>query len=78
MWKKKLQYRGYLIVGLVIIFLLMGNITYTNAQGKFPASRSSIPHEPEEMKSFPSLQLDFGLVGTIIAGEENSYAVIDG
>ena len=76
MQDKKLQYRGYLIVGLVIIFLLVGNITYTDAQGKFPAIISSKQHELKEIQSIAPLQLDFGLVGTIIAGEQNSYAVI--
>ena len=73
---KKFQYRGYLIVGLVITFLLVGNITYTNAQGKSPATISSKQHELKEIKSLSPIQLDFRLVGTIIAGEENSYAVI--
>ena len=76
MQDKKSQYRGYLIVGLVITFLLVGNITNTDAQGNFPAPSSSIPHELKEMKKFNLLQLDFRLVGTIIAGEQNSYAVI--
>jgi hypothetical protein len=76
MQDKKSQYRGYLIVGLVITFLLVGNITYTNAQGKSPATISSKQHELRDIKTLHSLQLDFRLVGTIIAGEENSYAVI--
>ncbi len=74
---KKSQYRVCLIVGLVITFLLVGNITYTDAQGTSPATHSSIQHELKDIKSFLPLQLDFRLVGTIIAGEENSYAVIE-
>jgi hypothetical protein len=75
---KKLQYRGYLIMGLVITFLLVGNITYTNAQGKSSATISSKQHELRDIKTLHSLQLDFKLVGTIIASEENSYyAVIE-
>jgi hypothetical protein len=76
MQDKKSQYRVCLIVGLVITFLLVGNITYTDAQGKSPATISSKQHELRDIKSLPPLQLDFRLVGTIIAGEENSYAVI--
>ena len=76
MQDKKLQYRGYLTVGLVITFLLVGNTTYTDAQGKTPTTISSIQRELDDIKSLPSVQLDFRLVGTIIAGEENSYAVI--
>ena len=78
MQDKKSKYRGCLIVGLVITFLLVGNITYTDAQGEYPATLSSLPHELKDIKSLPPLQRDFRLVGTIIAGEENSYAVIDG
>ncbi len=73
---KKLQFRGYLIVGLVITFLFVGDITYAYAQGESPATISSQQHELREIKSHPPIQLDFRLVGTIIAGEENSYAVI--
>ena len=76
MQDKKSQYRVCLIIGLVITFLLVGNITYTDAQGKSPATISSIQHELKDIKTLPPLQLDFRLVGTIIAGEENSYAVI--
>ncbi|MHC4269919.1 MAG: hypothetical protein ACYSTS_15830 [Planctomycetota bacterium] len=76
MQEKKLQYRGYLIVGFVITFLLVGNITFINAQGKSSATISSKQHELKETKSLSPIQLDFRLVGTIIAGEENSYAVI--
>ncbi len=68
MQDKKSQYRGYLIVGLVITFLLVGNITYTDAQGKFPATLSFKQHELKYIQSIAPLQLDFGLVGTIIAG----------
>ena len=77
MWDKKFQYRVYLIVGLVITFLLLGNTTYTDAQGKSPATISFKQHELRDIKTLHSLQLDFRLVGTIIAGEENSYAVIE-
>ncbi len=77
MWDKKFQYRGYLIVGLVITFLLVGNITYTDARGEYPAALSSKQHELRDIKTLHSLQLDFRLVGTIIAGDENSYAVIE-
>jgi len=77
MQDKKLQYRGYLIVGLVITFLLVGNITYTDAREKSPVILSSKQHELRDIKTLNSLQLDFRLVGTIIAGEENSYAVIE-
>ncbi len=77
MQDKKLQYRVKLIVWLVITFLLVGNITYTDAQGKSPATISSKQHELKDIKTLPPLQLDFRLVGTIIAGEENSYAVIE-
>jgi hypothetical protein len=38
MQDKKSQYRSYLIVGLVITFLLVGNITYTNARGEYPSN----------------------------------------
>ena len=76
MQDKKFQYRGYSIIGLVIIFLLVGNITCTNAQGKSPPTFSSIQHELKDIKSLSPLQLGFRLVGTIIAGEKNSYAVI--
>jgi hypothetical protein len=76
MQDKKLQYSGYLIVGLVITFLLVGNITYTDAREESPATISSKQHELRDIKTLHSLQLDFRLVGTIIAGEENSYAVI--
>jgi hypothetical protein len=76
MQDKKLQFRGYLFAGLVITFLLVGNGAYTDAQGKTPTITSSKEHELEDIKSLPSIQLDFRLVGTIIAGEENSYAVI--
>jgi hypothetical protein len=76
MQDKKFQFRVYLIVGFVITFLLVGNITYTNAQGKPPATISSKQHELKENKSLSPIQLDFRLAGTIIAGEENSYAII--
>ncbi len=76
MQDKKSQHRGYLIVGLMITFLLVGNITYTDARGKSPATISSKQHGLKDIKYLPPLQLDFRLVGTIIAGEENSYAVI--
>ncbi len=74
---KKSQYRVCLIVGLVITFLLVGNITYTDAQVESPATISSKQHELRDIKTLPPLHLDFRLVGTIIAGEENSYAVIE-
>ena len=74
---KKLQYRGFLIIGLVITFLMVWNITYTDAQGKSPATISSKQHELRDIKTLHSFQLDFRLVGTIIASEENSYAVIE-
>ncbi len=77
MQDKKSQHRGYLIVGLMITFLLVGNITYTDARGKSPATISSKQHGLKDIKTLPPLQLDFRLVGTIIAGEENSYAVIE-
>ncbi len=77
MQDKKLQYRVYLIVWSVITFLLVGNIAYTDAQGKSPAILSSKQHELRDIKTLHSLQLDFRLVGTIIAGEENFYAVIE-
>ena len=77
MWDKKFQYRVYLIVGLVITLLLVGNITYTDAREKSPVTISSKQHELREIKTLHSLQLDFRLVGTIIAGHENSYAVIE-
>ncbi|GAX60862.1 glutamate synthase domain 2 [Candidatus Scalindua japonica] len=54
----------------------MGNNTYTDAHGKSPATISSKHNELGDIKIFHSLELDFRLVGTIIAGEENSYAVI--
>ena len=77
MQDKKLQFRVYLIVGLMIAsLLLVGNVAYTDAQGKPPATISSKEHELKDFKTLHSLQLDFRLVGTIIAGEENSYAVI--
>ncbi len=74
---KKLQYRGYLIIWLVIIFLLVWNTTYTDAHGKPSATISSKQHELSDIKTLHSLQLDFRLVGTIIASEENAYAVIE-
>ena len=77
MQDKKLQYRGYLIIGLVITFLLVGNIPNTDAQGKPSATISSKQRELKDIKTLHSLQLDFRLVGTIIASEENSYAVIE-
>ena len=76
MQNKKFQFRGYLIAGLTISLLLVGNITYTDAQGKSSATISSKLHELRDIKTLHSLQLDFRLVGTIIAGEENSYAII--
>ena len=76
MQDKKLQFRVYLIVGLTIAFLLVWNINSTDAQGKTPIITSSKQHELDDIKSLPSIQLDFRLVGTIIAGEESSYAVI--
>ena len=77
MHDKKFQYRVYLIVGLVITFLLVGNITCTDARGKSPATISPRQHELKDIKTLHSLQLDFRLVGTIIAGEKNSYVVIE-
>ncbi len=74
---KKSQYRGYLIVGLMIALLLVGNITYADARGKSPATISAKQHELRDIKTLHSLQLDFRLVGTIIASGENSYAVIE-
>ncbi len=50
MQDKKLQYRGYLIVGLVITFLFVGDITYADAQGESPATISSQQHELREVK----------------------------
>ncbi len=76
MWDKKFQYRGYLIFGLVITFLFAWNITHTYAQGKSPATISTKQHDLRDINTLHSIQLDFRLVGTIIAGEENSYAVI--
>ena len=76
MQDKKSQHRVCLIVGLVITFLLVGNITYTDARGKSPATISSKQHELKDIKTLPHLQLDFRLVGTITS-EENSYAVIE-
>jgi hypothetical protein len=76
MQNKKFQYRGYFIIGFVITFLLVGNVTYTDAQEKSPATITSQHHKLKDIKTLHSLQLDFRLVGTIIAGEENSYAVI--
>ncbi len=77
MQDKKSQYRVCLIVGLVITFRLLGNITYADAQGKSPATISSKQHELRDIKTLHSIKLDFRLVGTIIAGDENSYAVIE-
>ena len=54
----------------------MGNIAFTDAQVESSATISSKQHELRDIKTLHSLQLDFRLVGTIIAGEENSYAVI--
>jgi hypothetical protein len=54
----------------------MGDITYTDAQEKSPATITSQQHELKDIKTLPPIQLGFRLVGTIIAGEENSYAVI--
>ena len=76
MQDKKSQYGEFLIVGLVTAFLLVGNITFTDAQGESPVTISSKQHEFKGIKTPHSLELDFRLVGTIIAGEENSYAVI--
>jgi hypothetical protein len=74
---KKSQYQSSVIVGLMITFLLVRNITYTDAQGNSPATISSKQHEQRDIKTLPPLQLDFKLVGTIIAGDENSYAIIE-
>ncbi len=76
MQDKKFQYRGYLIVVLVITFLLAGNITYTNAREEPPATISSRQHELKGDEALHSIQLDFRLVGTVIAGEDYSYAII--
>ena len=73
---KKYQLRSYLITGVVITFILVGNITCTNAHGKSSPTSSSIQNELKEIKSFSPIQLDFRLVGTIIADEKNFYAVI--
>ncbi len=77
MQDKRIQYRGYLIVGLMLIFFLVGNITYTDAQGKSSATISSEQHELRDTEKLHSLKLDIRLVGTILASEENSYAVIE-
>ncbi len=42
------QYRGYLITGMVITFLLVRNTTYINAQEEYPTILSSIQHESED------------------------------
>ncbi len=76
MQNKKFRFSVYPIVGLVITFLFVGNITLTNAQGKPPATISSKQRELKESESLPSSQLGFRLVGTIIANEDDSYAVI--
>ncbi len=44
---------------------------------KSPATISSKRHELKDIKTLPPFQLDFRLVGTIIAGNEISYAVIE-
>ncbi len=49
---------------------------HTDTNGETPATISSGQHESGDIKSLDPIQLDFRLVGTIIAGEENSYAVI--
>ncbi len=54
MQDKKFQYRGYLIVGLVITFLLVGNITFTNAQEEYTVTHSSIQDEAVTDQSIPS------------------------
>ncbi len=54
MQDKKSQYRGYLIIGLVITFLLVGNTTYTNAQEEYPETLSSIQDEAVTDQSIPS------------------------
>jgi hypothetical protein len=55
MQDKKSQYRVCLIVGLVITFLLVGNTTYTDAQGEYPATLSSIQHELRDIKTLDFL-----------------------
>ena len=77
MQNKKFQCRVYLSVGAIVASFFLGwNNVYTDALEKTPVTISSKEHESGDIKSFPLLQLDFRLVGTIIAGEENSYAVI--
>ncbi len=73
---KKYQLRSYLITGVVITFILVGNITCTNAHGKSSPTSPSIQNELKDIKSLSPIQLDFRLVGTIIADEKNFYAVI--
>ena len=53
MQDKKSQYRGYLITGMVIAFLLVRNTTYINAQEEYPTILSSIQHESEEDEAVP-------------------------
>ena len=76
MQDKKLQFRVYLIVGLMIAFPLVGNTTYTDAQGRPPTTFSSIQHELGDIKSLPPIQLDLRLAGTALVGKEYSYALI--
>ncbi len=58
MWDNKFQYRVYSIFGLMITFLLVGNITYTDARGKSSATISSKQHELRDIKSLPTIQLE--------------------
>ena len=51
-------------------------VNHTDANGKLSAALSAIKQELGDIKSHHPIQLDFRLVGTVIAGKENSYAVI--
>ncbi len=70
---KKLQYRGYLIAGLVITFLLVGNITYTDAQGEYPATLSTIQHESEEGKTGPEQTIPSEISKQDVSGIEKGH-----
>ncbi len=72
-----MRHTNYLVVGLVIVFLLIGNITYTYAREISQTDVASQQHELRDTNTLHSFQIDFRLVGTIIASEGRSYAVIE-
>lgn len=87
MQDKKFQFRGYLITGLVITFLLtfilLRCVANSDAREEYLVTHSSVQHESEDHKlkqyqTIPSLvsQPDLILAGTIMVGREQAYALI--